>query len=414
MPPVRRLLPPLPSAVRPWSRPVRLPAPPPPPPAASPPPPSLGHRRGTHRRRHRRSRWCRRRPSAAAAPPMSGVAVATPAARGRASGGASRRARGSGSGALDRSRPARRRAGRRPVPPAGRALRGRQPGPRVPHRAGHAGAGQRRRHGQLRRARGRCAARHAGPRRRGPHELLLPRHCRGRGRPAGRPGRRLGTAGARLHFGARIGGAYFDPAALFAATVTEVELLPLEVAARRQAGDAGAQARRAGPRLACRGSARALSLLGGGRRGSCGWARRRPTPWRDGLRTAGDLADRLLFPGPCSRGPAAVRPAAGAAAGGRHGGRARLVQRVGRHRRPPARRPRLRPRPGGAVQLRRGAHAGHRCARSPASTPATTARPTPRATSWWRPAASPTWCARWRRPIRRRPSTSTPTRSAAW
>lgn len=44
-----------------------------------------------------------------------------------------------------------------------------------------------------------------------------------------RHGDRLGLAGERLHFGARRGDAYFDPASLFATTVTEVELLPFEV-----------------------------------------------------------------------------------------------------------------------------------------------------------------------------------------
>ena len=44
-----------------------------------------------------------------------------------------------------------------------------------------------------------------------------------------RQGDRLGTAGGRLHFGARLGDAYVDPAALFGTTTTDVELLPFEV-----------------------------------------------------------------------------------------------------------------------------------------------------------------------------------------
>jgi hypothetical protein len=122
----------------------------------------------------------------------------------------------------------------------------------------------------------------------------------------------LGTSGARLHFGARIGDAYFDPAALFTATLTEVELLPLETPAG-DAGDAGD----AGERGA---EARALSQVAfdGGRRVSLpevdaalGWLRRRGDAVGGGLRRVADLADRLLFPGPCSSGPPPRRPVAG-------------------------------------------------------------------------------------------------------
>jgi murein DD-endopeptidase MepM/ murein hydrolase activator NlpD len=42
-------------------------------------------------------------------------------------------------------------------------------------------------------------------------------------------GDRLGLAGERLHFGARRGGTYIDPATLFSGPVVEVELLPFEV-----------------------------------------------------------------------------------------------------------------------------------------------------------------------------------------
>ena len=44
-----------------------------------------------------------------------------------------------------------------------------------------------------------------------------------------RAGDRVGTAGDRLHFGARSGDAYFDPASLFIGGEVEVELLPFEV-----------------------------------------------------------------------------------------------------------------------------------------------------------------------------------------
>ena len=119
----------------------------------------------------------------------------------------------------------------------------------------------------------------------------------------------LGTSGARLHFGARIGDAYFDPAALFTATVTEVELLPLPQASL-PGGDAD------GPGA----EARALSevAFGGGWNVSLpevdaalGWLRQRGDALGGGLRTAADLADRLLSPGPCSSGPSPRRPVGG-------------------------------------------------------------------------------------------------------
>ncbi|MGH9261940.1 MAG: murein hydrolase activator EnvC family protein, partial [Acidimicrobiales bacterium] len=43
-----------------------------------------------------------------------------------------------------------------------------------------------------------------------------------------RQGDHIGRSAERLHFGARVGDAYFDPAALFTGTVTDVELLPFE------------------------------------------------------------------------------------------------------------------------------------------------------------------------------------------
>jgi hypothetical protein len=120
-------------------------------------------------------------------------------------------------------------------------------------------------------------------------------------------GQTLGTSGARLHFGARIGDAYFDPAALFTATVTEVELLPLESPPTGAAGGAGAEGR-----------ALAEVAFGGGwsvslpeADAALGWLRERGDAVGDGLRTAADLADRLLFPAPCSSGPPPLRPVDG-------------------------------------------------------------------------------------------------------
>jgi pimeloyl-ACP methyl ester carboxylesterase len=129
-----------------------------------------------------------------------------------------------------------------------------------------------------------------------------------------RQGDRLGTAGERLHFGARLGDSYFDPASLFGGTVTELELLPLEV----PPGDApDAEAR-----------ALAQTALAGGRDWSLppldrtlAWLRDRAAsaltyadqldPGTPELGLIAELAERLLAPGPCSGDPAPIRPAAG-------------------------------------------------------------------------------------------------------
>ena len=124
-------------------------------------------------------------------------------------------------------------------------------------------------------------------------------------------GERIGTAGTRLHFGARTGDAYFDPAALFAGTVTEVELLPFEIPPG-STPDAEARALveialaegggLSAPNLAeaydwLRGASDVL-LPAGGRVGPAGL----------GLEVAGDVAARLLSTAPCSTGPPPARP----------------------------------------------------------------------------------------------------------
>lgn len=127
-----------------------------------------------------------------------------------------------------------------------------------------------------------------------------------------RQGDRLGTAGGHLHFGARLGDAYFDPAALFGTAITDVELLPFEVP---PGSDPEAEAR-------------ALALIalaegGGGMPGVSdvvGWLRDRAetglhrigevSPALRGLELGLDLADRLLFRGPCSDGPPPAAPVA--------------------------------------------------------------------------------------------------------
>ncbi len=120
-----------------------------------------------------------------------------------------------------------------------------------------------------------------------------------------RLGDQVGAAGEMLHFGARTGGAYFDPAALFAGGTVEVELLPFEVP---PGSSPQAEARAL--------VALALSDHGGlgipGLDGALGWLQDRAASslgyidqlylpqW--GIDLVTDLGERLLFPGPCSDG----------------------------------------------------------------------------------------------------------------
>lgn len=130
----------------------------------------------------------------------------------------------------------------------------------------------------------------------------------------------VGAAGERLHFSARVGDAYVDPAALFDAGATVVELLPFEIPpgsdpeqeAAREAADR--VQRHGGPELP------SVDLLDIGN--AYDWLRARAEgvggAWDD-VNPAGraldmslDLGERLLFPGPCSDGPPPARPVAGA------------------------------------------------------------------------------------------------------
>ncbi len=125
-------------------------------------------------------------------------------------------------------------------------------------------------------------------------------------------GDRVGTSGPRLHFGARRGDAYFDPATLLAGGTITVELLPFEVP----------------PGTAPGGEIRALLGLtagGGGMLPDAGavadWLRDRAgaggsyvtqlVPLARGLGAATDLAERLVRRPPCSAGPPPVRPVGG-------------------------------------------------------------------------------------------------------
>jgi Peptidase family M23/Putative serine esterase (DUF676) len=129
-----------------------------------------------------------------------------------------------------------------------------------------------------------------------------------------RRGDPVGTAGERLHFGARAGDGYFDPASLFAGGDVEVELLPFEIP----------------PGSTPEAEARALALLALDSRGgvripgvgaALGWLHDRADsavtyaaqlnlPAR-GLGLAADLGTRLLLHGPCSEGPAPMAPVQG-------------------------------------------------------------------------------------------------------
>ncbi|HEX5367705.1 MAG TPA: hypothetical protein VFW63_13710, partial [Acidimicrobiales bacterium] len=118
-------------------------------------------------------------------------------------------------------------------------------------------------------------------------------------------GDRLGTAGERLHLGARAGDAYLDPAALFGDGAA-VELVPFEVAP----GSTPDAERRALVDLTLGRGPHLVDL-----RAAASWladrlAVRPPGP--AGLAMAADLVEGLAAPGPCSSGPPPAHPAAGA------------------------------------------------------------------------------------------------------
>ncbi|HEX6423781.1 MAG TPA: peptidoglycan DD-metalloendopeptidase family protein [Acidimicrobiales bacterium] len=148
-------------------------------------------------------------------------------------------------------------------------------------------------------------------------------------------GDRVGTSGARLHFGARIADAYFDPAMLFAGAVADVELLPLDAppgtgpddeagalwaltsgiaGAVSLPGAGGVAGRLPLPgvdgRLAFPGADEALDWLRARARAGPAYAGQ-VDPLGRGVDLARDLVDRVVVPGPCSADPAPRRPVAG-------------------------------------------------------------------------------------------------------
>jgi hypothetical protein len=128
-----------------------------------------------------------------------------------------------------------------------------------------------------------------------------------------RLGDRIGTSGARLHFGARTGDAYFDPASLFTGTVAEVELLPFEVP---PGSTPDAEARVLATIVLAEGRGLSAASLSDAYDWLRGAADVVVAPaaglglTRAGLSVAGDLAERLLAPGPCSPGLPPASPVA--------------------------------------------------------------------------------------------------------
>ncbi|HKA82903.1 MAG TPA: peptidoglycan DD-metalloendopeptidase family protein, partial [Acidimicrobiales bacterium] len=129
-----------------------------------------------------------------------------------------------------------------------------------------------------------------------------------------RAGLQIGTAGERLHFGARSGDAYFDPASLFVGGEVAVELLPFEI----PPGSSPAAEARALAQLALDGGG-GFAIPGVG--AALGWLYDRASTTLTygaqlnlaarGLGIAADLGTRLLHRGPCSDGPPPPAPARG-------------------------------------------------------------------------------------------------------
>jgi Peptidase family M23/Putative serine esterase (DUF676) len=130
-----------------------------------------------------------------------------------------------------------------------------------------------------------------------------------------RGGEPLGRTGERLHFGARRGDAYFDPASLFAsAGEVEVELLPFEIPpGSTPEAEAMALAQLAfdgGGGIGLPNLGAAVGWLYDRGRAVAGNVVQLNLPVR-GLAIAVDLGRRLLFHGPCSDDPPPTTPVAG-------------------------------------------------------------------------------------------------------
>jgi hypothetical protein len=129
-----------------------------------------------------------------------------------------------------------------------------------------------------------------------------------------RAGDRVGIAGERLHFGARSGDAYFDPASLFVGGEVDVELLPFEI----PPGSTPEAEARALAQLAFDGDGgvgipgvgAALGWLYDRARSTATYATQLNLPAR-GLGLAADLGTRLFLRGPCSDGSPPAAPVRG-------------------------------------------------------------------------------------------------------
>jgi hypothetical protein len=123
----------------------------------------------------------------------------------------------------------------------------------------------------------------------------------------------VGQAGDRLHFGARRGDSYFDPATLLGSTTTgvEVELLPLDLPPGGDPDDES-HALAAMVDVAVPGLDTATNMLVQRARLSQHYATS-VDPVRRSLVVAGDVASALADPPPCSDGPSPERPVAGQA-----------------------------------------------------------------------------------------------------
>jgi murein DD-endopeptidase MepM/ murein hydrolase activator NlpD/triacylglycerol esterase/lipase EstA (alpha/beta hydrolase family) len=126
-----------------------------------------------------------------------------------------------------------------------------------------------------------------------------------------RAGDQVGIAGERLHFGARSGDAYFDPAFLFVGGEVEVELLPFEIPpGSTPQAEARALAQLAfdgGGGVGFPGVGAALGWLYDRARSTATYATQLNLPAR-GLGLAADLGARLFLHGPCSEGPPLAAP----------------------------------------------------------------------------------------------------------
>jgi murein DD-endopeptidase MepM/ murein hydrolase activator NlpD len=120
-----------------------------------------------------------------------------------------------------------------------------------------------------------------------------------------RQGDQIGVAGERLHFGAREGAAYFDPATLFGGGSFEVELVPFEVppgsTPQSEAMALAGLVLDDHPSLAVPGIDDALGWLRDRAVSTAWYLDQADLPAR-GLGILADLGGRLVFPGPCSEG----------------------------------------------------------------------------------------------------------------